>query len=124
MTPTLSPPPPLWGLDGGEKVLAIVGLLLILVGLASAARAFLRVEPGDPPRLRTYIAVYAFARGGFWISLGAIFLAYAFRGVFPGEPRVLFPIPLVMAGIRLVTAQALNRRLPNEPPQTNRTGTP
>jgi hypothetical protein len=114
VTPTLSPPPPVWGLDGGEQLEAVVGLVFVLVGLVVAARVFLRVEPGDPGKVRALLALHALGRGGFWIGIGAIFLAYAFQGVFAGNPQALFPIPLVMAGIRLITANALVRRLPPE----------
>ena len=115
MTPTLSPPPPLWGLDGGEQAVAVLALILAVVGVAVALRTFARVEPDDPPRVRTLIVVHALARGGFWIGLGAVLLGHAFRGVLTGDPLFLLVIPLMMAGMRLLSAAALARHLPPDP---------
>jgi hypothetical protein len=117
VTPTTIPPsvpPPLWGLDTGEKVVAAIALALVVVGLVGAFKTFLRVEAGDSPRVRLLIALHAFARGGFWIGLGAILLAQAFRGVFGKTSLVFFAIPLVMAGIRVLTGHALIRALPDD----------
>ncbi len=114
MTPSLSPPPSLGGLSGGEIAEVVLGCLLVVIGLAAGVRTMARVEPGDSGKLRTLISLHALARAGFWIGLGAIFFAYAFRGWWPGSPEGLFPIPLVMAGLRLITAQALSRNLPTE----------
>jgi hypothetical protein len=113
-TPTLSPPPPLWGLEVGELVVAGVAVVLFVVGLAAAMRTFSHLEPEDPPRVRTLIVLHALSRGGFWIGLGAVLMAQAFRGVFPGDPLWLVVIPLAMAGLRLLTAAALARRLPDD----------
>lgn len=97
-----------------EVVEAIAGGVLVVAGVVGGARTMSHVRPEDPPRVRTLFVLHAVARGGFWIGIGAIFLAYALRSRVTGDPRVLFPIPLVMAGIRLLTAQFLARRLPDE----------
>jgi hypothetical protein len=98
----------------GEIAEVVAGGALVLVGIVSGARTMGQVRAEDAPGLRTAIVAHAAAKAGFWISIGAIFFAYAFRGELLGSPRVLFPIPLVMTGIRLLTAQALARRLPDD----------
>jgi len=114
VTPTLSPPPALGGLSGGEIAEAVIGIVLVLVGLVVGIRTMAKVEAGDSGKLRTLISVHALAKAGFWIGLGAILLSYGFRSRLPGSPEALFPIPLVMAGLRLITSQALGRNLPPE----------
>lgn len=99
-------------MSGAEIAEAVAGGVLGIGGIVSAVRTMARVKPGDPPKVRTLIALHALAKAGFWIGLGAIFFAYAFRASLPGSPQVLFPIPLVMAGVRLLTAHALIRALP------------
>ncbi|HYU57320.1 MAG TPA: hypothetical protein VEO00_04635 [Actinomycetota bacterium] len=80
-------------------------------GIASLVRSLGNTRPGDSGRLRALIVLHDVARAGFWFGLAAFFTAYALADD-PDAARGILIVPLALAGVRLLTAQALARSLP------------
>jgi hypothetical protein len=94
------------------RVLEALGAgALFLIGVVSAARSFGHARPGDPPRVRLLILLHDAARAGFWFGLALLFVGYALLDR-PKDATWVLLLPLLFAGIRLLTAQALARSLP------------
>jgi hypothetical protein len=82
--------------------------LFFLIGARSVLGSIRQMGTEDSGRVRTLIAVHEAAKAGFWLALGAFFLGYAVVRE-PQEFRWFVMIPIVMAGIRLLTATLLAR---------------
>jgi hypothetical protein len=82
--------------------------LLFLGGIRSLVKWFLTDFDAESPRDHVLYSMFASARVGTWLTLGALFLGYAIVS----EPEVipLFGlIPLGLAGVQLLTGMALGR---------------
>jgi hypothetical protein len=90
------------------KLEYVVGGLLILFGLVSAARSLSSPATAKERRIRLLIAVHDAAKAMFWISLGGWFVLYA-TAEEQEVVRWLVLVPIGMAAIRLLTASVLSR---------------
>jgi hypothetical protein len=90
------------------KLEYVLGGLLVLFGIVSAARSLAKPPSGEEGRIRLLIAVHDAAKAMFWISLGGFFVLYA-AAEEQDVVRWLALIPIGMAAIRLLAASALSR---------------
>ena len=100
----------------------VVAALLFLGGLRSLLRWFRTQFDAESARERFLYSLFASARVGTWLSLGAIFLGYAIVT----EPQSLpwyTLVPLGLAGVQAVTGLALARS-GGRRPTLARDGTP
>lgn len=90
------------------KLEYVVGGVLILFGLVSAARSLASPATEEERRIRLLIAVHDAAKAMFWVSLGGFFVLYA-AAEEQDIVRWLALVPIGMAAIRLLTAFVLSR---------------
>lgn len=90
-----------------------IAAALMLIAVVSVVRSFGHVRPDDPRRIRRLIVLHDAARAGFWFGLALLFLGYATLDR-PKDATWVLAVPLVFAGVRVLTAQALTRALPPE----------
>jgi hypothetical protein len=88
-----------------ELVLAGVFLLF---GVVSGINSLRGVEPMEEGRARFLLAVHDAAKAGFWLALGGFFLGLALIEE-PQSFRWFALAPVLMAGVRLLTAVFLAR---------------
>jgi hypothetical protein len=86
----------------------VLGGLLVLFGLVSAARSLGKPPSEEEGRIRLLIAVHDAAKAMFWISFGGFFILYA-AAEEQDVVRWLAMVPFGMAAIRLLVASVLSR---------------
>lgn len=86
----------------------VAGSILMMVGLWTAWSSVREAQPEGSGRDRVLMAVHETARAGWWLSLGGLFLAYGLVEDW-AQVQWFVLVPIVMAGLRLLSATFLSR---------------